>query len=214
MKRFAFLLITLLVFASPMLKAQSDQVAHGAEKVAHETAHPTEDHGEGKEAPKTYLGIPGWILKLINMIVFLGVLGYLLGGPVKKSFAERKRVIAADLAEAATRREKADRLASDIAARMSKLEQEVAGILQRATEDGERQKRELIEAGERDAERVLTAARAEIEARVKVARNELAAQAAEMTTDQARAIVTASLTEEDRRKIFGQSVDEIGEMPS
>jgi F-type H+-transporting ATPase subunit b len=209
MKRFTLLLVALLAFANPLLRAQSAE-AHGAGTVAHETAHPAEEHGEGK----TYLGIPAWILKLINMVVFLGVLGYLLAGPVKKSFEERKRVIRADLAEAATRREKADRLAADIAARMSQLEHEVASILERATEEGERQKREMIAAGEHDAERVLAAARSEIDARVKLARTELASMATEMTTDQARAIVTAALTDEDRRKIFGKSMDEIGEMPS
>src|SRR6185369_11888276 len=51
--------------------------------------HPNEAHGEGHEAPKTYFGIPGWILKLANMFVFLGVLGYLIGGPVKRAFAAR-----------------------------------------------------------------------------------------------------------------------------
>ena len=38
-------------------------------------AHPEESHGETHEASK-FLGLPSWIWKLINMIVFFGLLGW------------------------------------------------------------------------------------------------------------------------------------------
>ena len=87
------LLLFVLLFAVAPLFAQenANDVAHGSEKAAHEVAHPGEAHGEGHEAPKTYFGIPGWILKLANMLVFLGLLGWLIGGPVKNAFAARPR---------------------------------------------------------------------------------------------------------------------------
>ena len=58
---------------------QADDVAHGSEKVSHEAAHPNADHGNAETEPK-FLGLPAWIFKLINMLLFIGVLGWLVGG--------------------------------------------------------------------------------------------------------------------------------------
>ena len=86
------LILILLLLATPVLYAQVDKTggtaAHGAENAAHAEAHPDE-HGQAAEEhhEKTYWGIPGWILKLANMILFIGALVYFVGGPVKKGFA-------------------------------------------------------------------------------------------------------------------------------
>ena len=69
-------------FARPYARAIMD-VAQDAEKSAHEQTHPNEAHGGEHEAPKTYFGIPGWILKIVNMILFIGFLVWFAGGPVK-----------------------------------------------------------------------------------------------------------------------------------
>lgn len=181
----------------------------GAENTVHKEAHPEEDHGTG-HAEKKYFGIPESILKVINLIVFLLLLGYVLKGPLKKAFAERGGQIRTQLSEAAVRREKADRFASDIDQRLRALEAEVTVILDRAQEDGERQKNELIAAGEIEAARILTTARNEVNARLKLARKELTDYAGELATVRAREILERELTEEDRRRIFLENVDQLG----
>lgn len=210
-KTFLLLAIAILTLALP-LRAQvpANEVAHGSEKVAHEVAHPQEEHGEGHEAPKTYLGIPAWILKLANLIVFLGALGYVLLKPLRASFAARREQIKKQLSEAQARREKADRLAHDIEARLAQLQADVDAILERAKVEGERQKQELIELAEADAKKILASARAEVEARVKAARLELTSLAADVATDRATAILRETMTDEDRKRLFGESLIEIG----
>jgi ATP synthase F0 subunit b len=213
MRRWLFCFAFLLALCTPLVKAQNGQAAPAPTAVARETAHPAEAHEEA-EAPKTYFGIPGWILKLLNMLTFLGVLGYFLGGPIRKAFDERREKIRVDLVEAKVRRQKADSLADDIDARLAQLERDVASILERAAEDGEKQKKEMIAAGEVEAAKVLVAARSEIDARVKAARSDLAAMAAQMTTDQALALAASSLTDADRKRIFGESLDQVEEIPT
>ena len=108
MKRILFLitLLAALTFSLPAQEhagaaqehTQPNNVAHGAEKTMHKEAHPGEEHGaegaaEGGHHERTYFGIPGWILKTLNMIFFVGVLMYFVGGPVKKAFAERSAAI-------------------------------------------------------------------------------------------------------------------------
>lgn len=211
MRRLLLLLVLLLpitVFAQTH-ESDANNVAQGSEKAAHEVAHPSEAHGEGGEARKTYFGIPAWILKLVNMILFIGVLGYFIGGPVKKSFAERRVQIQRDADEARARRAKADQLASDIQARLTQIEQEVKSIHERAQADGEKQKRELIAAAEAEAAKILQTARAEVDNRLKHARHELTEYAGQLAAERAEAILREKTTPADQQKLFRESLNEV-----
>jgi F-type H+-transporting ATPase subunit b len=216
MRRTLLLVIALLVaFVAFAQKSQPNDVAHGSEKAAHEQAHPTEDHeGGAGEAPKTYFGIPAWILKLANMLLFIGALGYVLGGPVKKAFNERSEAIRRAADEARERRTKADQMAGDIQARLTAIEHEVSAIHERAQAEGERQKRELIAAAEAEAQKILTAARNEVDNRLKHAKHELTEFAGQLATERAEAILRSEMTENDQSRLFQESLREVGEVRS
>ena len=112
-----------------------------------DAAGAAEGHGESHD--KLYFGfIPGWILKTLNVIVFFGLLGYLISGPVKRALAARKAAIQAAAEEARSRRARADQMAGEIQARLTQIENEVRGIRERAQAEGERQRRELVAAAE------------------------------------------------------------------
>jgi F-type H+-transporting ATPase subunit b len=205
--------IVLFLFVPALLLAQNatNDVAHGSEKAAHEQTHPNEAHGEGHEAPKTYFGIPGWILKIVNMILFIGFLAWLAGGPVKKALAERSEAIRKAAQEARERRATADRLASDIQARLTQIENDVKAIHERALQEGDRQKRELIAAAETEAQKILAAARQEVDNRLKHARHELTEYAGELAAERAEAILREKITDADKHKLFNESLREVGE---
>src|SRR5579872_2632789 len=90
LKRWLCLLAVLAVWAcSPKPPAQqSNDIAHGSEKVAAEAAHPGEDMGGPHHGPM-FLGLPAWLWKLANMVAFLAFLGWLIGGPIKRALATR-----------------------------------------------------------------------------------------------------------------------------
>lgn len=206
------LLFIVLIIAAPVFAQHGENandVAHGSEKAAHKVAHPAEGHGEGHEAPKTYFGIPGWILKLVNMIVFFGVLGWLIGGPVKGAFAARSEQIRRAADEARTRREKADQMASDIQSRLAQIEDELRAIRDRAEAEGERQKRELIAAAEAEAQKILAAARNEVDNKLKRARHELTEYAGELASERAEALLRDKINDKDRHNLFADSVKEL-----
>jgi F-type H+-transporting ATPase subunit b len=218
MRRAIFIILLLLVpailFAQTNHANDANNVAHGAEKAAHEVAHPNEAHGGEHEAPKTYFGIPGWILKLANMLLFLGVLGWFLGGPIKKALIDRRVQIQADAEEAKARRAKADQLATDIQARLTQIENDVRGIQERAQAEGEKQKRELIAAAEVEAQKILQSARNEVDNRLKRARHELTEYAGELATQRAEQILREKVTDNDRERLFDESVHEVAEARS
>jgi len=209
MRRLLLLLIVLSAVSLVFAQQNDNDVAHGSEKVAHEVAHPHEAHGEGHEAPKSYFGIPGWLLKLINMFVFLGVLGYLIGGPVKNAFAARSEQIRRAADEARARREKADQLASEIQSRLAQIEDELRTIRERAEAEGERQKRELIAAAEAEAQKILATARNEVDNRLKRARHELTEYAGELASERAEALLRERINDSDRHNLFRESVKEL-----
>lgn len=210
-------LIILMLLVAPALFAQVDEsgatAAHGAEGEAHAQAHPDE-HGKAAEEhhEKTYFGIPGWILKLANMALFIGVLVWLAKGPVKKAFSERSEAIRRASDEARERRVKADQMAADIQARLAAIETEVKAIHERAQTEGERQKRELIAAAEAESQKILAAARNEVDNRLKHARTELTEYAGELAAQRAEQILREQINEQDQKKLFQESLREVGEV--
>ncbi|HEV7766530.1 MAG TPA: ATP synthase F0 subunit B [Thermoanaerobaculia bacterium] len=217
MRRLLFLMLMIL---TPALLAQHDttgaSAAHGAETEAHKTAHPDEapHTGGGGHTEKTYFGIPGWILKVANMLLFIGVLTYFVRGPVKKAFAERTQAIQHAAVEARERRDKADRMAGDIQARLAAIEAEVRAIHARAETEGERQKRELIAAAEAESQKILATARNEVDNRLKLARTELTEYAGQLAAERAETILREKITEQDQSNLFQESLREVGEVRS
>lgn len=207
------LFFVLLLVVTPALIAETDttgSAAHAAATEAHETATETPHEGAGGHAEKTYFGIPGWILKIANMVLFIGVLVYFVGGPVKKVFAERTEAIRTASIEARERREKADRMAGDIQVRLAAIEAEVRAIHERAATEGERQKRELVAAAEAESQKMLAAARNEVDNRLKHARTELTEFAGLLASERAEAILREKITEQDQKNLFQESLHEVG----
>jgi F-type H+-transporting ATPase subunit b len=207
------IIIVLMLAIAPAIFAQVDKTggtaAHGAEGEAHEKAHPTEAAKSEEHHEKTYFGIPGWILKIANMVLFIGVLIYFAGGPVKKAFAERSAAIRRAADEARERREKADRMAGDIQARLSAIEAEVRAIHERAQAEGERQKKELIAAAEAESQKILANARNEVDNRLKHARTELTEFAGQLASERAEQILREKITEQDQKNLFAESLREV-----
>jgi F-type H+-transporting ATPase subunit b len=213
------LLFALLIAISPVLFAQTHDAApaetttaaHAPEAGEHaEAGEAAHAGGEEHHAEKKYFGIPAWILKLANMILFFGALLYFIGGPVKTAFAERSAAIRRAADEARERREKSDQMAGQIQARLTAIEAEVRAIHERAQAEGERQKRELIAAAEAESQKILQAARNEVDNRLKHARAELTEFAGSLAAERAEQILRETMTEQDQKNLFQESLREVG----
>ena len=195
-------------FAFAEQPAAPNNVAHGAEKTGAEAAHPGENEGGPTEGPK-FLGLPAWIWKTINMLGFLALLGWLLGGPIKNALASRHQQIQREAVEARERRTKADQLARDIQTRLSQVEEELRLIRERAQTEGERQRREMIAAAEAEANKILQGARNEVDNQLKHARHELTEYAGQLASERAEHLLREKITDADREKLFRESLSEV-----
>jgi F-type H+-transporting ATPase subunit b len=210
MRRMLLILALLLApLAYTQDHPQAGDVAHGAEKEAHETAHPSEAHGGEGEAPKTYWGIPGWILKLLNMILFFGAIVFFTRKPLSAAMSERSAAIRRAAEEAKERRIKADQMAGDIQARLAAIEGEVKAIHARAEAEGEKQKRDLIAAAEAEAAKILQTARNEVDNRLKHARHELTEFAGQLAAERAEQILREKITDDDQSRLFQDSLKQV-----
>ena len=198
-------LLLILAVASLSLIAQTPE-NHQPNAVAHSAEKPHEE-------PR-FLGLPYWIWKLTNMVLFFGFLGWVLYGPVKRGFADRGEQIRRQAEEARERRSKADGMARDIQSRLARLDSELRDILERAKAEGERQKEEMIAAARAEAQKILQAARSDVDNRIKHARHELTEYAGELAAQRAENILREKITDEDRRKLFAESVHDIEEVGS
>lgn len=217
------LLPIVLLLAAPVFAADPESeegsIAHGSEEAVHQQVRGEGDDahdagGHGGEETKYFLGIPVWIWKFFNMVAFLGLLSYLLAGPIKRYFAGRRDQIRTSLAEAETRRERADRMSEEIEAKLAALESEIVAIRERADDEGKRIAEQIRQSTERDLEKVKTAARNEVEQRSATAKRELREHAAKLAAERAEEILERSITESDRDRLFDQGLRKLEEAGS
>lgn len=194
------LLFAMMMFVTSFAVAQE----HSPSSVAHGSEH--------ERPAKTYFGIPGWVLKTLNMVVFFGLLGFAIKKPVVNALAARSEQIRREMAEARQRRQKSDQMAAEIQARLTAIEEDVRGIRERAEAEGQRQRQELIAAAEAEAAKILQAARNEVDNRLKSARRELTEYAGHLATERAESILRETITEADQHKLFEESLRQVGEV--
>ena len=149
------------------------------------------------------------------MLLFLGVLGWFARRadqegahrPPRADSGRRRRGAAR-----AARKPTSLRPTSRRGSRRSRTT--FARIHERAQAEGERQKRELIAAAEAEAQKILQSARNEVDNRLKRARHELTEYAGELATQRAEQILREKITDNDRERLFDESVREVAEARS
>lgn len=167
---------------------------------------------EGAEhAAATFLGVPLWIWQLANLALFLGLLYYFVARPLTAFFRRRQLEVEERLREAETRRREAARLETEIQQRMSRLDAEIAEIRARGTAEGESERAALLERATAESDRVRKEAIEEIGRRLDAAKEELRRAAADLTSSSAHEIVSRQITEEDRKRLLEESVEQMEE---
>ncbi len=146
------------------------------------------------------------------MLLFIGALVYFVRKPLKSAMTERSAAIRRAADEAKERRVKADQMAGEIQARLAAIENEVKAIHQRAEAEGEKQKRDLIAAAEAEAAKILQAARNEVDNRLKHARHELTEYAGELAAQRAEQILREKITDDDQKRLFQDSLQQVSEV--
>jgi F-type H+-transporting ATPase subunit b len=162
------------------------------------------EEGSGK-----FLGLPPLFWSAANLLVFFGLLFYLLARPLSRFFHARREQITSQMKEAAHQQQEAERLRSEMEQRVTALSREIEALKERLRRDGERERKALERQGEEEAARLVAQIGQEVARRVGDARREIASEAATVAADLALELLQRELTPEDRERIFRTTLERL-----
>lgn len=154
-------------------------------------------------------GVHPAVAKLVNLIIFLGLLFYLLRKPAKEFFATRLAEVRATLQQAAKEKEAATAKMAELDARLGRLDSELAEIKSQAQREAAAERERLQAEAKRDAEKIRTIAQREIEAAKQIALTELRDFAATKSVDLAEQMIRRELKPEDDARLLKRMSEEM-----
>jgi F-type H+-transporting ATPase subunit b len=157
----------------------------------------------------TFLGLPRWIWLWLNLLLFLGILGYFLVPTIKQFLETRSREIEASLERARTQQDEARRMKSDLSGQIETLRKEMEELVRRTETDAEREREEILAQAERERERLLHQTQQEVALRVAQARKELQRYAAELAATLARERIEREVDPQELERLFQENLDRL-----
>jgi F-type H+-transporting ATPase subunit b len=154
----------------------------------------------------TFLGLPRWIWLWLNLLLFLGILGYFLVPTIKQFLETRSREIRDNLERARTQQDEARRMKIDLSGQIDALRREMEELVRRTEADAEREREEILAQAERERERLLAQTQQEVALRTAQAKKELQRYAAELAASMARERIEREVDPRQLERLFEDSL--------
>jgi F-type H+-transporting ATPase subunit b len=152
---------------------------------------------------------PAGFPKLVNLLIFLGILYYLLRRPVREFLAQRLASVRQMLERAAKEKEIATMKMAELDARLNRLDAELTGIREQAGREAAAERERMKAETERDIEKLRLTTNREIEAAKQVAMADLREYAATKSVEFAEQIIRRELTPEDDARLLRRVSEEM-----
>jgi F-type H+-transporting ATPase subunit b len=192
-------------------------VAAVPEKQAEERDEAYEfSHSEAVKEFGKFLGLnteqAATAFEIFNFLILAVAVGFGLLKMLPKTFRARTTAIQKQLADARTATEEANARLGSVEARLSKLDEQIAGLRSQAEADSARDEKRIRAGVEEEKAKILAAAESEIQTATAMARREIQGFAAELAIEQAaRKLVVTAETDRLLIESFGrQLADERG----
>ncbi len=165
---------------------------------------------EGGHA-ETFLGLPVVLWKTANLLLFFGLMWWLLKKPFTNFFRERRGEIQKALAKAEEDRTRAEALAAQLSSRLARIETELESLKAAAKKDAEAEREALLKDAEAESARIVERTKAEIESRTRHARAELTEYAGDLAVEMAREMLARGVTPDDQKRLVASGVAAVAE---
>ncbi len=150
--------------------------------------------------------------RLVNFLLFAGILYYVLHDPIARFFHQRTETIRADLERARRHRDAARAKLNEIQLKLARLDEEVKQMKARAEAEAAAEYRRVIESAHVEAEKIRALGAREIEAARRAAEAELRAFTVERAMALAREMLRQQLTEDDHHRLVENTIAELPEV--
>lgn len=154
-----------------------------------------------------YLPVIG---KALSLLVFAGVLIYILRRPVGQAFRDRREAIRRELMRAQEERNAALAKLAEVEGRLARLDSEVEAIRAQAQKDAAEERARIERQTEEEIRKIREQSRREIESAAKAARASLRAYAAEQSVRLAEEMIRRDIRPEDDARLVSEYVEELG----
>ena len=160
-------------------------------------------------APLTFILAENMVARWFNVIVFFGLLFFLLRKPTRDFFADRFARLRSSLERAAKEKEEAQARIQAIDARLAQLDSETAKIKETAKAEAAAETERLQLQTQADVEKIRATARREIDAATQTAMIELRQFTAGNAVNLAEKIIRQELTQADDAALLQRASSEI-----
>jgi ATP synthase F0 subunit b len=150
------------------------------------------------------------IAKLINLLLFIGVMFYLLRRPIREAFRARQESIRSELMRAEEERAAAEAKLAEVEGRLARLGEEVEAIRANAQKEAAEERTRVGLATEAEIRKIREQARREIESAGKAARAELRTFTAEQSVRLAEEMIRRDIRPEDDAHLAREYVEDLG----
>lgn len=150
------------------------------------------------------------IAKIFNILLFVGLMIYILRRPIGDAFRGKRENIRRELMRAQEERNAALAKLEEVEGRLASLGAEVETIRAQAEREAAEERARIERATEDEIRKLREQARREIENTGKVARAELQAFAAEQSIRLAEEMIRQNISPEDDARLVKQYVEELG----
>ena len=148
--------------------------------------------------------------RIFNLLLFVGLLYFLLRRTLSEAFRARQEGIRNDLMRAEEERNAAVAKLEEVEGRLARLDAEVEAIRAQAQREAAEERARIERATEEEIRKIREQARREIESAAKSARAELRAFAAEQSVKFAEELIRRDIRPEDDAHLVREYVEELG----
>src|SRR2546421_120548 len=150
--------------------------------------------------------------RIFNLLLFVGLLYFLLRRTLSEAFRARQEGIRNDLMRAEEERNAAVAKLEEVEGRLARLDAEVEAIRAQAQREAAEERARIERATEEEIRKIREQARREIESAAKAARVELRVFAAEQSVKFAEELIRRDIRPEDDAHLVREYVEELGGM--
>jgi F-type H+-transporting ATPase subunit b len=204
-------------------KAGAETVAHGDNTAHAQDTHVAdshngeagdvhgEDHGGGHAAPMV-TGTKLWDLlwRTLNFAALVFLLVKFGGRPVAAFLGGRRREIQDELKTLEEQRNDAERSYREFEIRLAGMEEEMAGVVEKALTMAEEEKARILAEAEAAADDIKRQAEAAVQGALANARSKLQEEVAEQAVAMAEELIVKNLTAKDQVAITEQYLEKVG----
>ena len=148
--------------------------------------------------------------RIFNLLLFVGLLYFLLRRTLSEAFRARQEGIRNDLMRAEEERNAAVAKLEEVEGRLARLDAAVEAIRAQAQREAAEERARIERATEEEIRKIREQARREIESAAKSARAELRAFAAEQSVKFAEELIRRDIRPEDDAHLVREYVEELG----